>query len=546
MNKLIIKIIGVPGGGKTTYILNTMTKLITDKKIHPSNICYITFTKSAASDAKSRIMKLMPCFFNDDFIYFRTMHSLAFRSIGLSKDAVLKKNDYKIICDKVGIEYELDDNINNPENDIVDFIMALQRKQDKNSTTYINIINYVRNKNPNRTIDKDLLKLYFDSFAIYNVNISWEEFICFYEELERYKFENGKVDFTDMLSIFLNNDSYIRMPIKYLFVDECQDMSPLMWQVVKKIIGVNDLEAIYLAGDPNQSIYSFNAADPEAFIKFPDDKVIHINVSNRLSKTIINKVNNFCYKYGMMGNIVPREDAVVGEYIKTPSRGTEYDYMKAIDTILSKGRQESIFILSRTVFQSNKIAQYLYKNNYEFKNYRGKDYISVKKIYDSIDRVKKDIQSDGVRKDDLVKVLKEIKNADYKKYFLHGTKKRVEKSDKEVFKREDLRVIGFKDNFFNNDLVEMVLTSDDYNYCKNMIPADISIGTIHWSKGLEADHVILSNYVPPMIMNNIINDFGQSLVNDGAYEKYVFYTGMTRARKTLYILDSIGGNKFII
>ena len=70
------------------------------------------------------------------------------------------------------------------------------------------------------------------------------------------------MDFTDMLAATLKQE--VKFPkYKIVFVDECQDLNPLMWAVINKIIDEKGL--IYLAGDDDQSIFGFNCGEPEYF-----------------------------------------------------------------------------------------------------------------------------------------------------------------------------------------------------------------------------------------------------------------------------------------
>ena len=49
-------VLGPPGTGKTTYLLNTVDKLFTDG-VRPYELGYLAFTKKAANEALSRAMK---------------------------------------------------------------------------------------------------------------------------------------------------------------------------------------------------------------------------------------------------------------------------------------------------------------------------------------------------------------------------------------------------------------------------------------------------------------------------------------------------------
>jgi superfamily I DNA/RNA helicase len=74
-------IFGPPGTGKTTKLLKIIEEAIADG-VSPEKIAFLSFTRKAAQEAIDRA-----CIkFNLDakyFPHFRTLHSLAFRQVGL-------------------------------------------------------------------------------------------------------------------------------------------------------------------------------------------------------------------------------------------------------------------------------------------------------------------------------------------------------------------------------------------------------------------------------------------------------------------------------
>ena len=94
-------ILGPPGTGKTTTLLNLVEEFLragTDIK----KIGYFSFTKKAAWEATRRAEEK---FMIDakDIVNFRTLHSLAFRNLGIKKERVMGHNDYREFGKKVGI-----------------------------------------------------------------------------------------------------------------------------------------------------------------------------------------------------------------------------------------------------------------------------------------------------------------------------------------------------------------------------------------------------------------------------------------------------------
>ena len=93
-------VLGPPGTGKTFTLLNKVEEYL--KNTDPDRVGYFAFTRKAANEAKDRAMKK----FNlseDDLPYFRTLHSLAFRRLGVNKQNVMQKRHYEDLGKKINV-----------------------------------------------------------------------------------------------------------------------------------------------------------------------------------------------------------------------------------------------------------------------------------------------------------------------------------------------------------------------------------------------------------------------------------------------------------
>ena len=73
-------ILGPPGTGKTTTLLNLVDQFI-QQGIRPKQIGYFSFTKKAATEAATRAAEKFNLDVEDDLTYFRTLHSYAFNQL---------------------------------------------------------------------------------------------------------------------------------------------------------------------------------------------------------------------------------------------------------------------------------------------------------------------------------------------------------------------------------------------------------------------------------------------------------------------------------
>jgi DNA helicase-2/ATP-dependent DNA helicase PcrA len=74
-----------------------------------------------------------------------------------------------------------------------------------------------------------------------------------------------------------------------LFVDETQDMNPLQFDLLRQMAG--DDPDLFCVGDPNQSIYGFNGANPAVMVEllqtWPDTAVLDLTRNHRSTAPIV-------------------------------------------------------------------------------------------------------------------------------------------------------------------------------------------------------------------------------------------------------------------
>ena len=97
-------ILGPPGTGKTTTLLNLVDQFIQDG-IRPRQIGYFSFTKKAATEAATRAADKFGLDAENDLAFFRTLHSYAFNQLGMTREKMMGFEDTKSL--EKNVAYQL-------------------------------------------------------------------------------------------------------------------------------------------------------------------------------------------------------------------------------------------------------------------------------------------------------------------------------------------------------------------------------------------------------------------------------------------------------
>lgn len=179
----------------------------------------------------------------------------------------------------------------------------------------------------------------------------------------------GVVDFDLLLSeaiTLLREEPDVLASFRYrnrsLYVDETQDMNPLQFMMLRQMAG--DDPDLFCVGDPNQSIYGFNGANPslidDIVATWPDTVILDLTRNHRSTANII-AVANTLLEEGARG-IEPAKDD--GDVPLIRSYDTDEDEARHVATWLAAKHQpgspwKSMAVLARTNAQLELIASFL-------------------------------------------------------------------------------------------------------------------------------------------------------------------------------------------
>lgn len=340
-----------------------------------------------------------------------------------------------------------------------------------------------------------------------------------------------------------------------LIVDEYQDFNKNEQELIDLLVGI--IGETYILGDDDQCIYDFKDADNEKIISLYSgglhEKIDHehkcyrcpdvvVDSATKLIKKNIKRVDKKWEKIGKDGNLIQKQflsNTNTSEYI-----------LNEVNKILKENTNEKVLILSPVRFLVETLTKTFDSSGIDYRNYfvakvdpsliikswvlrtlfgkhkylnlvllgysilssRRKFYETIKKHYDSGSDFN---ELCGVLSSKLPNECKtsyqsvEMALQDF--YFLELT----DYFDKAEGDNEDEKL----ENLF-------VLLGEQTD-------KQVSIMSIHKSKGLGAEHVFMIGLVEGIIPNQAKgNDTIES-------QRRLFYVGMTRAKKDLHLISSI-------
>ena len=502
-----VKIFGPPGTGKTHTLIERVLKGYMKKNIIPQQIAYLSFTNKAVNTAINRAIQAFPIYTTDDFARFKTLHSYCARYF--------------------------EEEIFDPRACTIDF--AIQTKIIKTSDTRLADDNFTYKDwslaiySKARNLLKDPIEVYKKESYKRDSQTVFERKINTYETYKKNGGERSFMDFDDMIDRAIKEIEFPKL--KVLILDEAQDCTPLQWSVIYKM--ADKVDRIYLAGDDDQGIYKWNGADPKYFTKFFPGRKVKLRKTQRFGAAI--------YKFSQ---IIRRGilDSEEKDYQHTLKDGYVKSYL-SFKEIPFEQLKEDWYILGRVNKSVNELrmlakdAGLYYRDNKDNKCFDDKQWQAIK-AWTAISNGKK---IDKRQARNMYQFIRELKSPDFR-------------SDKFWLSEPDFKEFGFVDlkewcgldmedsyqkkhwywilrrNFKPNQIRHFIRLLRRYGQKELDNEPRITIDTIHSVKGGEANHVVLYS------KGNYPSHYNSKNREEKINEKKVWYTGATRAKKTLHLL----------
>lgn len=233
-------IVGPPGTGKTTTLLGEVEAAL-GAGIPPERIAYLAFTRAAANEARDRAIErfgLEP----ERFPLFRTIHSLAYAQLSLKRSDVMAWRQWTEFGEEFGCAMPPNAGGDMPEHpwDAIPYGNSSGAK---------------------------LMRMYHTARALRvpmhmlcdRVDVPDWYARKFESALADFKDARGLLDFHDMLATWTP-----RIEADLLIVDEAQDLSPEQWRHVRAM--ADQVPEAIAGGDDDQSIFGWAGANPAELI----------------------------------------------------------------------------------------------------------------------------------------------------------------------------------------------------------------------------------------------------------------------------------------
>ena len=480
-------ILGPPGTGKTSTLLGLIEDEL-ESGTQPESIGFFTFTKKAVTEGKQRAMAKFSIS-DKDLPYFRTLHSLAFRQLGLTRESVVSNTDIKDLNEKLNLR-----------------LTGRTTTDDGHlfGMTHDDRLAFIENLARMRNIPLE------QQWHEVEDAVGWFELERFARGLQLFKEDRLLVDYTDMLYKFLHEGDVPSLDV--MFVDEAQDLSPLQWAVVRKV--AEKAKKIYVAGDDDQAIYKWAGADVDYLINNSKNAMV-LKQSYRVPSSV-HEVASRC-----IGQVRSR---IHKEWTPRKDKGI-VRWEPTIELVnMEKG---DWLVLARTNYLLEDVDEYC-RNEGWFFEVKGRPSISEAKVRAVIywERLRK---GETVSLNECANILKYVKVDKYKKLDLLDSDLTMQYQDlKSHF--PDLPEGNWYDVF-------TLLSPSEVSYIRAMLRRGekitkqprIRLSTIHAAKGGEATNVVLLTDITTRVYKNY-----QQNPDD---ENRVFYVGVTRTKENLYLIE---------
>lgn len=541
--------IGGAGTGKTQAVLSAMTRAREELGLEPEQIGFSTFTRNGRAVMARRAAEEWDCSEERLTKYgnFRTTHSMALRSVGVSKDQLLTKSKESIewVAQCLGTDF----GANHDDEDTGETISLVPRSSDSADAAFsINAWNLCRNRLV--PFEQVLDEANQRGDRVPSVGTA-KQIVEHYEMAKR---SDERLDFTDLLGQFsgyrfdveglsrASPKGDLPAEVRMLCLDEAQDASALIDAACQRLANAPNIERCLIVGDPFQALFAFGGGSAEHFMSWDVSATSVMPQSFRCPAPIMN-LGEACLQAMHQGywdrGIAPALHEGVIE-----QAGNEVD---AVASFVEPS--VSTLILARCAFTLERYAKELTQRGIPFSRLGKADATSHKgfRALWSLSNSKVVLNEDLAVAVSMLEVAGLLQNG-AKAAWLRG-----DYAWCDIVRPDDLEQLGFRESLTESikhgDWIQAVsprfqrLAEKWVSAARQFGPElasepQVRLSTIHSAKGAEADTVILSTESSSRVTQN-----SELFPAQHDEECRVSYVAVTRARARLVVVEDAGRNR---
>lgn len=321
-------------------------------------------------------------------------------------------------------------------------------------------------------------------------------------------------------------------PASVLFLDEFQDLSPQEYKLFKTWRDSGQFDRIYIAGDANQSIYSFRAGTPLYFEETPVDRTIEKKKSYRCPSEIVRAARGVledCKETDPKGFQAARPGGQVEEISVTAAEEVgQLVKREAADHEADGG--PSVMLLTRANYQVYALSKALRNVGvpHEFLGRQSAAWDeTLTELLEALRTL--DRGTGGMSRKQVSSLFSHVPQAKKRKSRIGGLTGGVYQAKKVWNAFPDLNSAADVAKRLDLDRYKREMLASAVSTTAVTKPSDVKVGTIHAAKGLEAPSVLLFDAYTPQLVD-AYNDDAR------AEEHRLYYVGVTRASETLNLV----------
>lgn len=294
--------IAAAGTGKTSILVQRLARLIAKECIAPESLLCVTFTRAAANEMEKRVVRELKAYGKQakDLKGLRivTFHGLGHQMLREKLQWTPLELNHRLISG---------DHRQWLAEDIVRPWRSNRTRGMNWDVDVVEVLNAV-DKAKDALITPEHAAHFFhtDLFLDADTAAQYQEFYTKYEETKK---QSKSYDLADLIYVpllLLETQAKFRKSwqgrYQYIQVDETQDTNPSQYRLVQYLAEPH--QNVVVVGDPDQAIYQFRGASPEASIlsfrtMYPHGKIYHIEHNYRSTPQILDAANALIFHNGV-------------------------------------------------------------------------------------------------------------------------------------------------------------------------------------------------------------------------------------------------------